>query len=279
MYLDKRTAAGWQLSPLNAPLSEYVGQLLEGAEANSGETLWVQHRPGQSATTRGLYVRSAAGAYSFLGPVSLPSAITREDFDRVVAATSDYRHVVLAAIRLEEDWPFDETEGATGSLYEYSGSGNTQPILVGVSGPKGSTQLVGVCGAELGSHSRGSVYNALSSDGETIFFTPTAHDEEGCLGRAPLSAEVYARLHGSVTSPLEAETVDVSESECTEACGGESGKNFEGASENGKKVFFTSTQKLTNDAADATAEGSAVERRGCAEDCRERLQPLHVRLQ
>ena len=106
---------------------------------------------------------------------------------------------------------------------------------------------------------RGSAYNALSSDGETIFFTPAVKEEGGCLGAAPSSAEVYARLHGSVTSPVEAETVDVSESECTEACGGESGKNFEGASEDGQMAFFTSTQKLTNDAVDGTADGNATE--------------------
>lgn len=34
---------------------------------------------------------------------------------------------------------------------------------------------------------------------------------------------------------------------------------FEGASEDGKLVYFTSTQKLTNDAVDGTASGEAYE--------------------
>jgi hypothetical protein len=64
-------------------------------------------------------------------------------------------------------------------------------------------------------------------------------------------------LHGGLASPLPAETVDVSASECAVACGAESSKNFEGASESGKIVYFTSTQKLTDDAVDGTASGEA----------------------
>ena len=123
---------------MNAPLSEFVGQELEGAEANSGESLWAQHTPVQAATAKGLYVRSAAGVFSFIGPVNLPG-ITKEDFDTRVATTSDYSHIVLHASELDEEWPFDKTEGGVGSLYEYSGTNNTQPVLVAVNGPKGST--------------------------------------------------------------------------------------------------------------------------------------------
>jgi hypothetical protein len=118
-----------------------------------------------------------------------------------------------------------------------------------VTGGKGSTQLVSKCGAVLGSGEGRSEYNALSADGETIFFSTSAHCSAG-------EKNVYARLHGSVVSSQAAETVDVSESECTAACGGESGKNFEGASEDGHEVFFTSTQKLTNGAVDETAGGT-----------------------
>ncbi|MGH9448032.1 MAG: hypothetical protein ACRD3O_20265, partial [Terriglobia bacterium] len=47
-------------------------------------------------------------------------------------------------------------------------------------------------------------------------------------------------------------------------CEAESGKNFEGASESGERVFFTSTQKLTAGAVDGTAGGDAAEGGGCA---------------
>ena len=263
------------LTALNAPLSEFVGQLPVAYEAASGLTLWDQHRPQQPAKTRGLYIRSASGEYSFIGPLN-PVAGEKEesdvietnvsDVDPPIAATSNYQHVVLHAIQHEDIWPFDETTGKE-SLYEYSGVNNTQPILVAVSGAKGSRALVSKCGAVFGSGGAGSEYNALSSDGETVFFSTVCSEVE---------EEVYARLHGSLVSPQPAETLDVSESECSEACGSEvSGKNFEGASEAGLKegaggregkVFFTSTQKLTNGAVDGTATGDAAEGSGCARE-------------
>ncbi|MGH2912938.1 MAG: hypothetical protein ACRDJ3_10750 [Solirubrobacteraceae bacterium] len=160
-------------------------------------------------------------------------------------------------------WSFDETEGlgdpGRTSLYEYSGTGNTEPTLVGVVGQRGSRELIGKCGTVMGAGSIGSSFNALSSDGETVFFTVKA------CSPGPATAEVYARKHGAVNASGPAETVDVSESECTTGCGPESGKNFEGASEDGHFAYFTSTQKLTDEAVDGTASGDANSENGCAE--------------
>jgi hypothetical protein len=276
MYLDQRTAVGWQLLPLNAPLSQFVGQIPLAEEAGDGDTLWDQHTPAQSPQTRGLYVRSAEGQYSYVGPLNVPVPGEEEypsdvmetelngahHFDLPIGATADYSHVILEGEQSGDRWPFDGTVGLGSSLYEYNGTGNTHPVLVGVSGAKGSTSLIGECGVLLGSGLTGSAYNALSASGETVFVTVV---QAGCGGVAPVTAEVFARLHGGVASPEAAETVDVSAGECTPACsGGESGKNFEGASENGEKAFFTSTQKLTNDAVSATASANAAEGEGCA---------------
>ena len=214
-------------------------------------------------------MRSASGVFSFIGSLTPPLAEeesstvikpNEEGYDRPVATTSDYGHVVLFASAPDGYWPFDLTQSFRGSLYEYSGTGNTEPILVGVTGGKGSRQLIAVCSTNLGGagiDGNTSVFNALSADGESVFFTVLP------CGGAPATAEVYARLHGSLSSPQAAETLDVSANECTVACGGESGKNFEGASEDGRRVFFTSTQKLTNDATDQSADGDATEA-GCA---------------
>jgi hypothetical protein len=257
VYMDKRTAGGWQLEPAMAPLNEFIGQLPVAFEANSGSSLWIQHLPSQSATAEELYVRSASGVYSLVGPLAKPansagepSDVIEGGVDRIapepVASTDDYGHVVLRVSFPEAKWPFDHTSGEY-SLYEYSGTGNSAPILAGVTGPKGSTSLVGECGTELGSGLGHSMYNALSGDGETIFFTP---NPEGNCG----SVDVWARRHGSLQASAPAETVDVSarasEPACTGGCRSsvESGKNFEGASENGERVFFTSTQQLLNGA-------------------------------
>ncbi len=269
VYLDTRTAVGWHLSPLNPPLSEFAERDMLAAEADDGDSLWSLHTPGQPLSSHGIYVRSPAGAFSFVGPLSPterssegPSNVTEgESNDELVATTNDFSHIVVEAKSVEGHWPFDGTTGNANSLYEYSGIANKEPVLVGVVGGKGSRQLIATCGTTLGAGTSGagtSDYNAISRDGETIFFTVVP------CGSLPETAEVYARLHGGSLSAVPGETVDVSENECTTECGEVSGKNFEGASEDGTRVFFTSTQKLTNDAIEGTVSGNAAERRGCA---------------
>jgi hypothetical protein len=273
VYLASRTASGWQLSPLNPPLSEFVGQVAVAVEVDNGSSLWILHTPAQPTSARDLYVRSSTGVFHFVGrlnPTEVPAAeaepsniMDQNEFTRMRpnGATGDYRHVVMEAVEPAGAWPFDETvvSKKQHALYEYSGTDNEQPVLVAVEGAKSATTLIATCGAELGSSdSGGSIYNALSRDGETIFFT--VHP----CSPGPSVNEVYARLHGATATAAPAETEHVSASECTTACGtAESGKNFEGAAEAGNLVYFTSTQKLSDDAVDGTASGDAYTA-GCA---------------
>jgi hypothetical protein len=257
VYLDRRGSSGWGLVPLNAPLSAFVGQIPVAYEAETGVSLWIQHTPHQPAPTRGLYVRSAGGVYGFVGPLT-PGPESEEESSIIenrnpptdykpIAGTVGYSHVVMS----------QEPSSGDYGLYEYSGLENKQPVAVNVNGAeKGSTALIGNCAVLGGNFSgKGSEYNALSADGERVFFTAP------CSGAG---TEIYMREHGSLTSPAPAKTVEVSKSECSEECGSEvSGKNFEGASEDGGKVFFTSTQKLTNNAVDETESGDATEATGC----------------
>lgn len=279
VYLDTRTPAGWRVTPMNPPLSEFVGQVLIAGEIEDGETLWDQHTPQQSAVTRGLYIRTEQGEYKYIGRLN-PIAggeeesnvmqVDPSDYDRPIASTQNYDHIAIFAPDEEDYWkeidgrPFDGTSGNGGSLYEYSGTNNSQPTIVEVEGEKGSTKLAGECGAVMGSGLTGSEYNALSVDGEIIIFTLEPKGSRGCpeTAMAPMNPEIYVREHGSDATALQAKTIDVSASECTEECGEESGKEFEGASETDEKIFFTSTQKLTDEAADGTKSGDAVE--GCA---------------
>jgi WD40-like Beta Propeller Repeat len=242
-YMGTRTASGWRLEPVMAPSSEFAVQDPLASDADSGVSLWEQRTPGQSVTTYDEYVRSASGVYSLVGPLQTPEEEQGKipiQFTSPITATSDYSHVLLASTRR---WPFDEKAPEGSLLYEYSGTGNSEPILVDVTGARGSTQVIGGCEALLGSGGSGSAYNALSAEGgETVFFTPV------CEG------EVWARRHGSLLSSLPAESVDVSarapEPACSGACrsSAESGKEFEGASKDGERVFFTSTQQLLNGA-------------------------------
>ncbi len=269
LYLDTRTSSGWKLSSMNPPSSRFVGQVPVSVEADDGYTLWEQHTQEQPASRRDLYLRLPSGVFTPIGPASPPSPSSEESSNvmlgkaETIAATHDYSHVILETSFANERWPFDETEGNEAhSLYEYSGTNNIEPVLIDVTGEKGSQHLIGLCGSTLGAGFEGSVnsYNAVSANGEAIFMTVAP-----CKG-APATAEIYARLHGALMGVAPAETVDVSASNCTTECGStESGKNFEGASEDGSRVYFTSTQKLTNEAVDGVESGNAAAGGGCAE--------------
>ncbi len=300
VYMDSRTAGGWQLSPVNPSSGVYARQFLPAGdvEPESGYSLWEMHTLEQPATADELYLRSPGGGLSLVGPVTRPDQVVGPPSDYGVApeveavGASDetgetYNHVVLRSNSNSGRWEFDPIQGNGPSLYEYTGTGNVRPTLVGVFGEKGSLALTGViegrhagfeCGVELGSSgggsSGGSSYNSISRDGETIFFTPVLKErvcEATPATVAPTVAEVWARVHGSVRSPVAAETVDVSArspSECTGVCAVsvESGKFFEGASESGEKAFFESTQQLLDSAhQDPDTNDNAAAGGGCAE--------------
>ena len=79
--------------------------------------------------------------------------------------------------------------------------------------------------------------NAVSSDGERILFTGTS------------GFELYMREGGTITR-------HVSESECTSECGAGAGEQFRWADVDGDTVFFSSTQKLTDDDETDASSGS-----------------------
>jgi hypothetical protein len=298
-YELARTSVGWHIEALNPPAAVYPSQRLVTGNADTGATLWEMHSASQSRFERELFTRSRApagtpAAWSVIGPMFSPaetggeSAITAAFGNKTVAVTADERHVVVES-RKELDeaghrlrWPFDTTIGDTRSLYEYAGVGNLVPTLVGLTGARGSTHLVGRCGIALGSSelgAGGSVYNALSANGETVFVTPLPADIAGdkCAGGAeqPAVAEVYARIGGAATSTRTPETLQVSAratgAECTGPCSTSvaADKLFEGASEDGTKAVFASTQALVNGASEDTTPGDGALRvesnKGCAE--------------
>src|SRR4029077_17814828 len=137
------------------------------------------------------------------------------------------------------------------TVYEYAGTGHTSPSLVGVTGGRGSTALVSDCGTRLGSGTQeernGSMYNAISASGDRIFFTAVGTDDHVCGARQPLVDELFARGEPSSGEP---QTVAIS---CPSGLTPCADANFEGASRDGSKVFFTSTQKLREGASDDTS--------------------------
>jgi hypothetical protein len=223
-----------------------------------------------------LAVREAAGGgkgrFALVGPVTAPQHIpTNHATFGVVGASSDLSHILLQVQASEKQpWPGDKTVETGQSLYEYEGEGDHEPSLVGVTnmGPLSGSEfvnedanLLSECGTVLGSKGQTSLASAVSASGDVVFFTALAaedevepghkfcgeHEGKG-VGTGPAVNEVYARVDNNEG---DAHTVAISEpttgpdGDC-ESCDDNvrAAGVFEGASEDGSRVFFDSEQAL-----------------------------------
>src|SRR5580692_522661 len=253
-YLFSRTSAGWTPTPLAPPAAQFPASSGVLASAETGAALFsIPTPPGEEYD---LYVRSPTdGSFADIGQETPPSAGANAVpwYDGQLRATSDLSHVVV-----EEPaaWPsFDETVAGSYSTYEFTG-GDLEPRLVGVSGGLGSTALISKCGTRL-TPGLIAVPGEISADGETVYFI-AAGCSEGSAGSVP-AAEVFARIGERETVPISEPSAfsDVapypgcSQEPCVKTVNTKeqwSAAEFEGASSNGKQAFFTSSQRLTDDA-------------------------------
>jgi sugar lactone lactonase YvrE len=261
-YLAARAPSGWDTTSLAPPAGQFDVNTVFAANADTGRTLFSVPTPptGQDDW----YAGDAAGSLRDLGPASLPAGgpLGVGPFGIYAqAATADLSHLVWGSS--SPFWPFDSTTGNP-SLYEYTGSGNSQPLLVGVSGGQGSTDLISTCGTLLGNESVFPNPGPMSADGSTVFFTAGACDSgSGANAGTPVPANaLYARIDGTLPG---ARTVAISQRSPTD-CGVPSGclgsppgdANFEAGSTDGSRVFFTSTQQLTDEAGEDSGESAGA---------------------
>ncbi|MHB1538234.1 MAG: hypothetical protein ACYCYN_07000 [Solirubrobacteraceae bacterium] len=255
-YEATRTPTGWVTRAMSPPASAALnGEAATEISSGLTTTLW-NLRPLSASVYGGeYYLREANGAFTPVGP-QLPPAVrigppgesgTSAQFASVQGASANLEHI-LFTIKLEPEknvlWPGDETVASQQeSLYEYAGTGNNAPRLVGV---EDSGRQISQCGTELGR--KGETYNAISESGGVVFFTPlpggcSGEDRAGqrVTGTGPSVAELYARVGGL-------QTVDISEptpAQCaTCATTTRLAAEFQGASANGEKAFFSTEQEL-----------------------------------
>jgi len=266
-YEFRRSEDGWSPKPLAAPASNFSGTnpnynpLYLGVGAN---TVYGLRRINQPADAETLY-RGHGADLEEIGPVAPPSSwhipsgelsgnLSGEYFEAPGLSTPDTSHYVFTLKSPAESapdylWPADRTGlGGLPSLYEYVGANNTEPLLVGVTGGPRSTALIGGCGTSFGSYGSDDAFNAISSDGSVIFFTPWGGDRTApCGSTAPLPAttELWARVDGETSS---AHTVSISEPSSTDCVScqttNQSEATFQGASADGSRVFFLTEQEL-----------------------------------
>lgn len=248
-YELTRLASGWVVSAISPPASLFPAHELFAASPDLTRTLWAMRNPSQSIFAEDLYVREADGSFVKVGPMVPPAAAAGPPAGEYqpfaytqlfyAGASSDLSHILFTINGGGPLWPGDATEAGSGknntSLYEYVGTGDARPELVGVNA---EGDLISVCQTSLGSEKGGDVYNAVSATGDTVFFTA----QSGCAEKpAPEVNELYARLDG-------VQTVAVSEpsaAQC-EVCATviKAPAEFAGASEDGSKVFFLTEQEL-----------------------------------
>jgi hypothetical protein len=254
LYEFSRERSEWTASALNPSAARFPAQRFSGVSGDLKRTLWIVREPSQSIYSADLYVREEDGAFVKIGPVTRrPASAPTAGYDgelpdsaSVVGTSRDLSHVLfsLRAPGAGEPnllWEGDTTTALGYSLYEYAGTGAQEPRLVGVENNE-EHKLISSCDTWLGGAGlQGVRYNAVSESGETVFFT-AAHEEATCAG--PPVDEMYARVGGSETVAIS----NPSKSQCGECV--TSVKHpaaFQGASEDGSKVFFTSSRLLPGD--------------------------------
>jgi hypothetical protein len=287
-----RGTNGWVATSLAPPATQFSENTAWQYNANLGTALFSM--PTGPAGEDEWYKREGEengekGAFLPFGPATRPG---ETGLGQIVATppvytTANLSRIVLNVVQGEARafWPGDQTSGGTGasSIYEYAGTGEREPFLVGVknAGPPpwkaGAThlnegaELISDCTTYVGSTfaaEAGAGWNPLSADGRTVYFTAKGHDagEAYCPAskQAPPVSELYARVDGEAP---DAHTIAISEPSpaedpgCTGACLANIGSsheaqfrnaNFAGASNDGSIAFFLDPQQLT----DAAPQGS-----------------------
>jgi hypothetical protein len=265
LYSTERTALGWVTSPLPPSATEYRTSILAGGietylagSLDGRSALWQGRRIGQPEDRVDLWVTRPDGVVEDVGPLTPPGTPPGEVNTITNAGglgidprgeSADLSHIVYRTKLTGGGyrfWPFDTTQetGDSEDLYEFVGTDNTAPMLVGVDD---AGDLISDCGTVLGGgrlvegHHRLTVHNAMSSDGEVVFFTA-----EAC-GSSPPVNELFARVDNGQP---DAHTVAISEpspedcSACDTSAGTVGPAIFEGASSDGSKVFFLTEQPL-----------------------------------
>jgi DNA-binding beta-propeller fold protein YncE len=265
-YEFTRGGGGWTATALAPPATEFATNSWWFFSADAGTALFTA--PTAPHGEDDWYARQSDGSLVHVGPFTPPAAgqdhAAEERSTLGSTATADLSHIVWGSNPV---WPGSASEEG-GSLYEYTPASNTQPVLVGVSGHgPANTDLISRCVTDLA----GQQDNALSGDGRVVYFRAKPEGTStACLGTGANEslevpfAELYARVDGGEP---EARTVPISEpkapetlasappdeactqAECIEDITNQANwrnATFWGASGDGSKAFFTSSQRLTD---------------------------------
>jgi hypothetical protein len=253
-YLAKRTPSGWVTTGLFPPLIE--GELLAGFEEKSSSLSQFEYLSNNVSTaserletpSSTLWVRRPDGSFERSSPV-MTTAAGVPFTSNVVGAADDFSRFVMShtdpAVAHILGVAGDETEDGE-QLFEVERSG-LRLVAVG----DGGEQLTRYCSVFLGGPDHG-VGSVSQPDAAKVFFSvslnTTSSAGGGCGDNATSPIELFVRVDGSrtvrVSAPL---PEDCTEEPCLAAASATPKEAvFQGASEDGSRVYFTTSQPLVN---------------------------------
>jgi hypothetical protein len=271
-YVARRGSSGWSTQPISVPatiaptgtqgidfsstLETFIG--LATAGANSAQATL-------ESTEEQLVSHSLATSDAPANWVPVGDPLKKLDEKPPIKASyldgsRDLSHVI---IRSGEPEPLLEAaEGAQAQLYELVSSGGTSSLRLVALNDAGEL-LSRYCPVVLGSEAgKGNTFNAVSGDGEEIFFTADTNQAfRGAPGTdcdATISgttfpgnpAILYARLGGERTAQVSAPIASTCAQSAPCFTAPQQRADFQGANEAGTKVFFTTAQPLVTGDAD-----------------------------
>lgn len=266
-YLSDRGESGWSTTPVMPPaqLAPFVnhhdistnlsstlalgkpGPTVEAADLEGAESEFLLHDTGTSDLVAN-WERVGAPLRTLTGRTTI------FEYD---GANTDFCHLLFSSSEEGSGAGFQLLESAIGvqrPLYELNrGCHGEQAGLRLVAVNDQSKPISAVCQSEPGIYSFDtyftSAYGAISADGDELFFTT-------CVKNEPSDHQLFVRLGGTrtleVSRPIEPqlETCGENQIPCPKA-GERPSADFVGASENGSKVFFTTTAALVGEDQDS----------------------------
>lgn len=236
-YQADRASSDWVTLALNPPAALSPLSFTSGFSPSLDSSLWIlRPRAKNKALASDLsdedqFSIEVGGVFQAAGPaLSAPDKQPVEIFEEGVS--DNFCHVVLSTLNTSP--LVSEAVGHESQIYDVdtceASAGNPKLVAVTNSG----ALLAPDCLASVGA-SRAEKTNAVSADGNTVYFEA----QPECKGSEQLFVRVGGEKTLEVSKPLES-CVEVP---CSGA-GAQGPAHFRGASEDGSRVFFTTTSKL-----------------------------------
>jgi hypothetical protein len=256
-YIARRGANGWTTSPLSPPAALAPRGNIEDVSANMSESLAYLHfgknlAHSEEATTAALYLRDpeesdTSGAFAQASP--LLKTVGGEPLGDLfyIGASSDFSHFLLELANANPETvllPTDTTDESSTDFYEVARGGNVTPVLRLLGIDNKEEVIDPHCNMQLGSEI--SAFNAISANSSRVFFTDGTNPNGQLFecGEKGDPTELFVRVNGHETIEISKPSSEACiEVPCPEATTREPAV-FQGASEDGSRVFFTATQSL-----------------------------------